>query len=418
MFGVYKWKLSLLSLGVVYFALVVFLYSLPRHHLYAPLVGYSFSDLLIALPFLVVGVLAFFKLRDNSVISLFGFLYLFLVYIPYFLFYSVKQNATLSFTDAILVTSPILIVFCQSKVNRDLLSSRGFYKDSFFDYLLVIIGIVSAVFTLIYAPKSSSFDLIEFERRMEAREVYTGALAYLNEMVMNAIIPFIAFKSIYNRKYWLAIMPLALVLVFYYCYGVKSPFVVMFLSFIGGIIASRKDHKKIVLILAFCSIALGLLAYFEFYKYEYSNIIAYVFRRLHYVMAFNVEAYLECFANPNFSWLGLWGMKIQMPASIYIGEVFLQSQNLNANTNTFMYYLIQYGLPGYVFSLLSVWAILIFFDSWNEQTPTKSFIAGIFCLMIMEKSFTTSLISSGMLVLILLHYFAEPKVKHPKIQSN
>ena len=395
-----------LSLLIIYYLGLIALYVLPFHHTYAP-IRFNLIDILIALPFLISGLLALRALRDLSAISIFVLTYLFLVYFPFFLFFSTKVHAHLTITNALLVALPVLVVYFQGKIKFKKFKNLGFYNENTLDYILIIVVVISAILTLFFSPISSSLSLSDsYDRRLEARAIYTGGLAYLNEMVMNGLIPIMAFRSFYKKNYLFSALTIILTFIFYYSYGVKSPLVVMILAFLCGFLAEKKQASKAIKIFEVGIIVLIVVGYAEYLLNGTSNIIIYWFRRLHYVMAYNIQTYLDCFSSSNFSPLGLWGMDVKMPASMYVGEVFLQSSGLNANANTFMYYLIQFGLPGYLFSILSIWTILIFFDSWKDKSPVKSVIAGLFCLLVMEKSFTTSLVSSGILMLMILYFFS------------
>lgn len=408
-----KLDYNLLLFAIIYYSGIFWLYQFPGHHEFSQ-TNFNLTDILIAVPFALFGLFLISSIKKMSAINIFVLIYILLVYFPFFLFFSIKLGSDLTLGNASLVALPTLITFFQGRLDRKFFSSVGILNDLTLDSILIGIAAVSALLTLYFMPESSSFSYADFTRRLDARLVFTGGLAYLNEGVMNALIPFAAFRSFYKKRYLLSVVCIILVIIFYYSYGVKSTIGILILSILCGYFAERSSMKKSSNVIAAVFIGLVCIAACEIILQSDSKLIRFFFRRFHYVMAFNVQAYLDCFSLSDFSFFGLWGMNIDTPASMYIGEVFLRSKDLNANTNTFMYYLIQYGLPGYLFALLSVWAVLVFLDLWDDQTPMKAYIASVFCLLIVEKSFTTALLSSGLLMVTLLYFLSINHIKSSK----
>ena len=93
----------------------------------------------------------------------------------------------------------------------------------------------------------------------------------------------------------------------------------------------------------------------------------------------------------------------------YIGSEYIGNYETNANTNTFLYFLLKFGIIGYLINVIVVSGILFFLDS--IYLKNKSYIVlftGIFfSILICESSFTTTLFTSGLLIFILFSYYTK-----------
>jgi hypothetical protein len=97
--------------------------------------------------------------------------------------------------------------------------------------------------------------------------------------------------------------------------------------------------------------------------------------------------------------------------SYLVGATYFQNAGDNANVNAFTYALTGSGLIGYVLAMLAVTLVFSVMDSFFRKTRRPEFfgIAAIFAILISEQAYTTSLLSSGIaLCLVLVMLFSYP----------
>lgn len=282
-------------------------------------------------------------------------------------------------------------------------------KDFYLILFFLIFSFIIILFLLVNQPSSSSFELqSSYVRRLEARGLYGSVnfISYSSSIVMNGLLPFFIFMGVMSRRFSLVLFSLAFYVVFYYLYGVKAPLLYMVVAGVLALYIKANRLRSFFDSFYYILIFVFLISIIELVVFEYSYLEDYLIRRVFYVGSYLVGAYLEMFGSSEFDLV--FGITDAVSASMYMGEVFLNDPGLNANTNTFLYFLIQWGVIGYCLVILLVGLIFSFFDSICDRSYVYFYLAFIYSLLIIEQSATTALLSSGVGVIVIMYYFFKP----------
>ena len=161
---------------------------------------------------------------------------------------------------------------------------------------------------------------------------------------------------------------------------------------------------KILLIIL---IFICIFSILEFLSLNTSVLNQLIIRRVFVVPAFVQNAYFFEIFNLDLYEL-FYGIDLQLKSfsdvTYYIGVLHLDNPLANANTNTFLYFLLKFGLIGYFICLIFVYVFYIIINNLYRlgKKEESIFIGSIFGLLICEKSFTATLISSGILFLFMI----------------
>lgn len=333
-----------------------------------------------------------------------------IVFTPYVALHGVWGRDEFSYLiDLVMLLFPVLGVVVIRLIK---FKSFRFYcfREIFVLYLIIILSILVVFYLIFNSPTSASFSLLDsYTRRIEARELYGSGtfISYFSSMVMNGVLPALAFLGVVSRRVFIAFFPLVLFLCFYYIYGVKAPLLYIFLSYVFAVFYTCYSVSSFFKFIFTMIIVSFVVAWIEFAFMGYSFLEDYLIRRVYYGGSYLIGAYFELFDSESFS--RLTGLGDRASASMYVGEEYLGRDNLNANTNTFLYYLIQYGYLGYFMSVISVGFIFSFFDTLYKKNKLFLYLSFIYTLLILEQSFTTALLSSGIGVLAILYLFVKPE---------
>lgn len=377
--------------------------------------GYQQLDItdFCLLDVLLLFVLGFFVFRKSykKPVDFFSLLYSLVVLVPYLALHGIWGRYRLDFIfDFILLLFPVLGVVYLSKIKLPLLwlgkdNKKSDDKLLVACCLLLVASILTILFLLYQAPASASFTLHDsYIRRLDTREVYgyRTILAYLSSIVLNGCLPFFVFCGVVYRNNILVFLSLVMFVIFYYIYGFKSPLIYMF---VAGVFAAYSKNNRLHVffeMIFFLIVSLFFVAGLEFLLFDYSYVEDYFLRRVFYVGSYLVGAYFEVFNSDEVSWIS--GLDMQKSASMYVGEDFLGDIDLNANSNTFVYYLIQYGLLGYFGVVVLVGVVFSIFTQLSKRNSVYTYFSFIYAILILEQSATTALLSSGVGVLAIVVY--------------
>lgn len=417
-----KRKLLGIAMAICFYFALVFIFEKFGEKSKTPyfLTQYDFSDI----SWLLGLIISFFvmvesKLKLEKIFSIqlfFVFLYNAIVVIPYLLFFGISvENAKFSFFNFCILSIPILIIFLSQFVTFSVITERlpYFKKGDNIVLMFVIITLATSFLNLIFnMPESASFGINNvYDRRLEARKIFaTGTFgAYLNSFLMGSWLPVLFFWGVSAKKYIYVFISVIMCILFWIFYGVKSLIVYCALSVLVAILFRVKKayFRYIINIIIFVNIGLIVVTIFELLIKGYSYVEDYLLRRLFYVTSYNSSIYLDMFNNwGSHQLMGLWGDASEnLPASLYVGQIYLGKNGLNANTNTFLYYLIQGGWLGYIFSILGVFVVFSLLNDRRFKSDIGVFLGLVWSLLLLEQSFTTALLSSGVAGLIILFMF-------------
>ena len=335
-------------------------------------------------------------------------LYGMIVLMPYALLYDVWGGFSAVNFITVLVPFFGVMIFCRVRLRVlpvIVVSEEGLVK------FILLLSMFAVVALLINSPVSSSFSLVDSHvRRLESRELYGTRtfVAYMSSIVMNCMLPLMFFWGVLRSRVVFVVFSIFIYVGFYYIYGVKAPLMYMF--FVGGFgyfLKKRGGEIKFFNIIYYMFLSMFVLVWVEFWLFGYSYVEDYLIRRIFYVGSYLVGAYLQVIGGADFSFAT--GLLVSKSASMYVGEDFLGSSGLNANTNAFLYLLLQYGLGGYLCAITLVGVVLVYLNSLCLRSEVFVFISLMFGVLILEQSVTTTLLSSGIGVLLVLFYFSRKR---------
>jgi hypothetical protein len=320
----------------------------------------------ILLMTIVFGAYLFYKKYENSA-DYFLLLYGMIVVIPYGVLNGVYNGQSDNICmKGVLLLLPFWVVSIISNFKVRFNDFNVISQKTMMNFVLVLSLIVVALL-LSNPPSTASFSLLDsYTRRLEARDIYgSGTVAaYLSGIIMNSALPLLVLNGVLRKEISYIVVAFSIYVVFYYLYGVKAPLLYMIFSGSFGYFLRKSNGLAIFYnLIYYILLLMFVMAWIEFLFYDYSAIEDYIIRRVYYVGSYLISVYFEALKSVNFSWMS--GLMTEKSASMYIGEDFLGLLGANANTNTFLYFLLQYGLLGYCFSIALVSGFLLLLNSFR-----------------------------------------------------
>jgi hypothetical protein len=265
-----------------------------------------------------------------------------------------------------------------------------------------------AALSVLNAPASAGFSLESaYDRRFEARDIFTSGslLAYIAAISVNGLVPLIAFASAATRRLWLLGASVLFAGAFFYVSGVKAPFGYLVLAYFLGL-GMRGERLDAF----FRAIFWPFWAAFAVFVVEqwllgYSLSAEIGFRRVFPVPAEVMNYYYELmFGDVYPGWSPLTGIDAPDGVTFLIGEVFFANDQINVNTNAFVFGLASGGVPGYLIAIGIVAAVFGMFDALFRSTRNSLLMyAGFsFAILLVEQAATTVLLSSGLFLVAIL----------------
>lgn len=411
-------SLNLIKFPATFFlvALLFVIYSLQlqEENLYDPFDLYSIDTLFTMLMLLVLTLLTPYSVNRPS--DFFVLVYSFFVAFPYSIFHGVRSvsNPTLYIFEFLLIVSPLIVV----KIGLLNLNFKKFPKlltERQLVRFILVLSLVGSLLALLYAPQSAGFDLLDsYTRRFEGRDVYSSGtfMAYLNDMVINGFVPCLAFFAGYRKRKFLVFCAIGFCLIYFYLVGLKAPFFYVVVGyFFGASAINGKISKFPQVIWSLVIFACGI-AIFELLINSYSYISDFIIRRSFTVPAYLMRSYFDYIYSNNL-WSVLTGIFTTNGINYEIGEVFLGSEGLNANTNAFLNFFVSGGWISYLVAVLFVCFCMGILDSafvQKRENPVFAYIAFSYSLLLTEQTFSTALLSSGIGILIMISLSLNPDI--------
>lgn len=281
------------------------------------------------------------------------------------------------------------------------------FDFSFFSFLRFLKSEWLLVFVLFYVlffvsqRLGFSFDFIDsYVRRMSAREVIGGLLAYALPCSLNGIAPFLAFIGMFTKKYYLFVFSLLFVIAGFGFLGTKAPVLSVFLLAAVGFNARLRLVSFVNLFLFFV-LLVCIGSFIEYTLWGFSWIADVVVRRAFVVVPQNQGYYYDFFSNHTSLYDLMFGQHQEKPISFIIGEKYYGNPATNANTNMFLYELGRNGVLGYLLSLIFLSFFCAFMDVLYEKYSRYEALAVsvIYSLLIVEQSYSTAFITSGVFLI-------------------
>lgn len=370
---------------------------------------------LIKLIFSILFLSSLFPARITRPSDFFFVVQVLVVCLPFAVFHQIRYEMGVEYVVwFILLTLPMILLklFLWLPIKISIPVIRGSNLNLTFAMAL---GFTAVLLAANSAPDSSGFSLYDsYDRRLEGRDVYQprSVVSYFNSMAVNGLAPFIAFYAGFLNKRNLLLAAIFIVVAYFYFLGLKAPIFYVLISFGLGMALRIKKLNQVYLLGLVALICLPVVSVIEFYVINYSFIADFLLRRVFAVPSYVMSAYFELISSPAGSatqWYLLLGVDDAKAITFIIGEYILGLVGANANTNTFVYYLASRGILGFLAAVLLVCYIFFFLDKVTTRGKLKIahiFIGFIFSILIAEQAVLTTLVSSGVGLLLILSLFS------------
>lgn len=280
---------------------------------------------------------------------------------------------------------------------------------------LALIGFAGALLAYLTLGDGSFGFQGVYERRLEARLVLPDhPLAnYALNMATNGAVPLLAFIASYRRSWWPGLAAIGYVVLIYWLVGQKSPILnVAVMMGAGAAARAPRIWNNLVPIFHIGVIVVygsSLLLTAINGSVAIADIVV---RRISVIQPQIQSYYFDLWVKSNPMDM-LFGLDKGRYAdyTYMIGDLYLKNGSDNANVNAFMYSLVSKGVVGYCISIIIIIFVLSLLDSFFQKTRRFEFygLAIMFSILLSEQAYTTSLLSSGIAVcLVLVMLFSYP----------
>lgn len=283
----------------------------------------------------------------------------------------------------------------------------------------IILFVFSFVISFVLIYKTYSFGGFSYHesynRRLLARKALGsgGIINYCYSIVINGIMPFLVFLSVIHKKYLLLIFSILLSLIYFWSMGLKQPFFqIIFFSFIAYLIEKNFLNKIPISFLKLIAV-IFVLSIFESVFFETYYINQIVTRRIFAVASQIQIYYFDAFVNlvQTNAYQSFFGLEVNgfSDVTYFIGDEYFQNPKNNANSNTFLYFLLKKGVLGYFFTVVVVCGFLSVIDRiyLDQKEKEYIFLSTIFGILILEQAFTTALLTSGVFIIFIIMIFTK-----------
>jgi len=287
---------------------------------------------------------------------------------------------------------------------KKLIKANKIRKQMIFILLILFTIPFFFVFGININPKLFLLGDYVYEVREKARgldNIYTG---YMSNWIANVLAPIALVYGVFEKKRWMALISILVLVYIFSCYGTKSVFIsipVVLLFSKGTYLKKIKWFLSIVIGL----FLLALLLNSDIYGAKMFKSILFV--RTFFVPALNNIYFFDFFDDKFIYWSnGFFKHFFEYPfdkaPSYLIGEIYYSSQkDMNANNGFPADAFINFGFWGMLFFSLIITLIFNVFKSLN--IPSTFF--GVFFLAffnIISSSLSTVLVTHGLLFLVII----------------
>ena len=413
----YRAKVFVVLCLIAIMLLYLYICVIQPENKYLGMQPYMFgSDNFIILIFgLLISTIAFPRVIGEVPLpsDFFRLIYIIMVLFPNIVLWQITGFITLLGEIGLvsILALPLFFVIIASYLtNKKNIKTKRVYffggRKYFFIGIVVFICIPTILF---YGHQLFSLSFVDsYTRRIEARAIFfTGSLqGYILSVSINGIAPMLGFMASKYRRWELLALAIILSFIGYAIIGVKASLQYVFILMLSGYFLNKISSKKFFYFILIGILILFILASINLLVFDNVVLIDILIRRAFAVPAQLQACYYDYIFNLNhFSWFA----SSSEPISFTVGYFYTHDINTNANTNTFLYFLGQYGFGGYIINILLICLFFTTLDSLYKQFLDSGFIGvSIICsLLVIEQSFTTVLVSSGIIFLLIVCYFTK-----------
>jgi len=282
-----------------------------------------------------------------------------------------------------------------------------YIKTNKFNIILLISILVIAGLLGYFIMGGGSFDFhSSYVRRMAGRENFgTGTLySYLFAMSLNGIAPILAFIGVYRKTLSLVFISIFFSIFAFWLIGTKAPiFYVLLMGFLGFLVSVKKE-KHILTFFLLTLLLITIFSLLEYLIFDFSIIADLFVRRAIAVVTQNQSYFIDFFFQNSSIADFVFGTTQNKPITFLIGEIYYNNPNTNANTNAFLYALLQKGIFGYMVSIITVSIFFLILDVFYEKYKLKEILAIsiLYALLLCEQAYTTAFVSSGIALVFII----------------
>lgn len=290
---------------------------------------------------------------------------------------------------------------------------EGFFLGTIFFVLSVTVIYISWKFTHF----RFHFALLDvYELRMEERSFDLPLILTYLHTAANTLLPMILVYFLYIKKYFWVLMLSIIILLNYGIGGHKSVLFMLILCFLGYMFYKYSRISSISWLLSFlCIISLSESYFFR------SNILAslliyrpfYLPAQLHffYFDYFSIHEF-DYFRQGILRWIG-FSSPYKQDIAFIIGNNYMNSPDIRANNGLFSDAYSNLGSVGILLFPFLILTILRFLDACSKNLDEKIIFLPIliFSMNLISVSFSVSLLTSGLLLMMITLYSLPRKNK-------
>jgi hypothetical protein len=282
----------------------------------------------------------------------------------------------------------------------------GFLRASVLENIMYLLMLLGTIYILIMAPTAAGLDIAStYVRRLEGREIFTARSigGYALGITANGLLPLVAFNAGIDQKKIRFLVVLLCSLVFFYAVGLKAQFPIVVASYILGRKISRKTDALVPQQLIGIMILIVLIPIIEHFFLSFSFTADLIIRRIFVSPAYVISEYFDLMGKPGGGWSPISGVVAPEGVTYLIGQQYHNNPNSNVNTNTFVHQLASGGVIAYCGTMLLVLLMLFFLDTLHRKKNQAVYVylGFIFSILLIEQNVLTTLLSSGVGLLII-----------------
>lgn len=279
--------------------------------------------------------------------------------------------------------------------------SWGWLPSSQIPFLVTFLLMVAALSYRV-AGAEASFDYEEgFLRRLSGRDSFSEDMltAYLMQMSMNGVAPFLAFIGAARRSKAAIIVAFGFAVFCFWLLASKAPFLnVLVLAVLGHLVRTGCIASFSVWIVR---ILMGALVFsiVEMWLFDLSLVADYGIRRVILVSSTIQTYFIDAMSRQALESTLLNGLNVIGYSSpeFFIGANYMNNELTNANSNAYLHEAAKNGAFGYVAVVVLTVAIILLFDLiyYRLKGSNMYALSAIMGILLIEQAFMTAIFSSG-----------------------
>ena len=409
----------MITAGAAVFLYLVYFVQISESNAYMGYVPLPIDNLSLLIYVFMVGCVAFIvPVRIEKPSDFFLLFYGMIVLLSCAIFS--RAIATISQSGAIILFITLFIpalVVKKLHIFKFKLKIIGCFNANILYYGLAAIIVLAALLSATRGI-NASFDWNSmYERRLEGRlKIEKGSLvAYLTVMSINGFAPFLGYVGALRNKFLLLIFSLSFGVFSFWLLGLKAPFLMTCIFVLMGGMARRNKLQQLPIMVSYGVIFICLLALGEYAIFGFSDIAETFIRRIFVVQGVLQSYFYDLLTTFNLNDF-LFGLdKSHGSVTFYIGSKYLGNEEMNANTNAFLYSFLNSGIFGYIGAILFVGLFFSILDKffYSFKRHDVFFVAAVYALLITEQAYTIAMVSSGVAMLTFIVWLMKSERQAP-----